>query len=341
MQAGEARLINDSRDVRSSASRVYISKDGQRFYVNLFTTVSDGVAYSRLAGRRGGISRPAGQTEVTTANVGTEGFLSRDALNNHLTFFKGSVFVAARDEGKAQDAGSLLQFGQTLAETLDQGAGEIPVLVKHLPEWPSVQDRALYILNSDELRSVFTNQSVLEAVSFEGGTEAAIADYQGAKLVLVEFKTPQLATDNDARIAVQIQELRNQGQPLPTAYRRVGNYSVFVFDALNEQAANQLIDQVKYEQVVQWLGTNPYLYEKATREFTNTTLGVFVAVVQASGLAVIGSLALGVLLGAFLFRLRRKQQRLTHAYSDAGGMLRLNIDNLTGRDPSRLIGPGN
>lgn len=249
--------------------------------------------------------------------------------------------MAARDEGKAQDAGSLLQFGQTLAETLDQGAGEIPVLVKHLPEWPSVQDRALYILNSDELRSVFTNQSVLEAVSFEGGTEAAIADYQGAKLVLVEFKTPQLATDNDARIAVQIQELRNQGQPLPTAYRRVGNYSVFVFDALNEQAANQLIDQVKYEQVVQWLGTNPYLYEKATREFTNTTLGVFVAVVQASGLAVIGSLALGVLLGAFLFRLRRKQQRLTHAYSDAGGMLRLNIDNLTGRDPSRLIGPGN
>ena len=82
--------------------------------------------------------------------------------------------------------------------------------------------------------------------------------------------------------------MRSQGQPAPTAYRRVGNYAVFVFDEPSAEAANALIDQVKYQQVVQWLGEDPFSYERATREFTETTLGVLVAVVKTSGLALVG-----------------------------------------------------
>jgi hypothetical protein len=325
--------------VTSAVSRTYLSKDGQRFAVTAFTTPSDAAAYSVLAGRRVHIAR---QSQVTAANVGTDAFSFRDATAHELTFFKGPVLVLVRDDGKSQDATTLLDFGRALAETMDKGEGEIPVLVKHLPGWPSVQDRALYILNHDELKGAFSNQSVLEAVSFDGGTEAAIADYQGPKLVLIEFKTPLLTTDNDARIVARIQELRSQGQTVPAAYRRVGNYSVFVFDAQDEQAANQLIDQVQYQQVVQWLGRNPNIDDRAVNEFSRTTLGVFIAVVKASGLVILGSLALGGLLGTILFRMRRKQQRLAQAYSDAGGMLRLNIDELNAtHDPARLIGRGN
>jgi hypothetical protein len=339
IEASDSQSLDTGRDVTSAASRTYVSKDGQRFSLTLFTSDSDAAAYSGLARRRARLG-VAGQSEVTSANVGTDGFSYRDGTVNNLAFFKGPALVAVRDDGKSRDAGSLLAFGRTLAETLDKGEGDIPVLMKHLPGWPSVRD-PLYVINQQQLKNEFNNQGVLDAVSFEGGTEAAIANYQGIRLVLIEFKTPQLATDNDARIAAKIQELRNQGQSLPAAYRRVGNYSVFVFDAANDQAANQLIDQVKYQQVVQWLGRNPNLYDRAANEFTRTTLGVFIAVVKASGLAIIGSLALGGLLGAFLFRLRRKQQRLAHAYSDAGGMLRLNIDELnTTRDTARLIGPG-
>ena len=50
---------------------------------------------------------------------------------------------------------------------------------------------------------------------------------------------------------------------------------MFVFDAPNEQSPMQLIDQVKYEQVVQWLGENPYILKEATREFTSTRRWVF------------------------------------------------------------------
>ena len=129
---------------------------------------------------------------------------------------------------------------------------------------------------------------------------------------------------------------------MPTAYRRVGNYAVFVFDAPNPEAANRLIDQVKYQQVVQWLGHNPFAYEQATREFTETTLGVLVAVVKASGLALVACLAAGGFFGALLFRFRRAQQRAREAYADSDAMLRLNLDELTPEnDPGRLLGRGN
>ncbi len=116
---------------------------------------------------------------------------------------------------------------------------------------------------------------------------------------------------------------------------------MFVFDAPSEVAANQLIDQVKYQQVVQWLGENPFAYEAATREFTETTLGVLVAVVKASGLAAVACIAIGGIFGALLFSRRRKQQRAAEAYADSNAMLRLNLDELTQEnDPGRLIGSG-
>ena len=325
-----------SRQITSSANRTYVSKDGSKFLVDLYVMNSDAVAYAALTRKRTELT----SSEVTAANVGTDGFTYRDDSANNLTFFKGKALVTVRDEGKSDNLDALRDFGRAFADTLDKGEAEIPSLVKHLPGWPGIQDQTLYLLNHEEVREAFSNQNVFGALNFATGTEAAVANYGGSKLLLIEFKTPQLASDNDARIVARLQELRTSGQAVPAAYRRVGNYSVFVFDAPNEQAANQLIDQVQYQQVVQWLGRNPTLYDKAANEFTRTTLGVFIAVVKASGLVIIGSLAVGGLLGALLFRVRRKQQRMTQAYSDAGGMLRLNIDELNAtHDPARLLGP--
>ena len=45
-----------------------------------------------------------------------------------------------------------------------------------------------------------------------------------AQFLLVEFNTPQLAGDNDRAIKTKLDELRQQGQTLPTGYRKVGNY---------------------------------------------------------------------------------------------------------------------
>lgn len=342
IQTKDAELFDEGerRRITSWASREYLGKDGQRFSGALSTNVSDAAAYSGFVSARTRIAIAPGEVQITAANVGSEGFSYWNGLGNNLIFVKGRVHGGISDDARSPDTRALQHFARTLAETIDKGSDELPVLMKHLPGWPSVQNRSLYILDKEGLKEVVYGQPILDTVSFDGGTEAAVANYQGPDLVLIEFKTPQLASDNDARILAKLQELRTSGQAVPAAYRRVGNYSVFVFDAPNEQAANQLIDQVQYQQVVQWLGRNPTLYDKAANEFTRTTLGVFIAVVKASGLVIIGSLAVGGLLGTLLFRARRKQQRMAQAYSDAGGMLRLNIDELNAtQDPARLLGP--
>lgn len=321
---------HQSSSIRSAARRVYASKDGRRFSVVLMTMASDSAAYAELTqGRRLAehLSKDGG---LSNAEVGTEGFShSGPAADTYVGFFKGPAIIAVRDESNAPDLQRLTDFAKSLSDTLDKGVGEIPVLVKHLPDWETQRPHVLYAVNKEALEEPFSNQAVLDAVSFEGGAEAAVADYGPPKLVVVEFNTASLATDNDQRIKAKLQELSGQGLPMPTAYRRVGNYAVFVFDAPSAESANNLIDQVKYQQVVQWLGPNPFSYEQATREFTETTLGVLVSVVKTSGLALVLCLGVGGLFGTLLFRSRRAQQRSSEAYADSDAMIRLNLDELT------------
>ena len=58
---------------------------------------------------------------------------------------------------------------------------------------------------------------------------------------------------------------------------------------------------------------------------------------SASGLSLVLCLGAGGFLGALFFNRRRAQQRHAEAFSDAGGMLRLNIDEISPDDPGKLI----
>lgn len=318
----------------------YVSTEGGRFLVELIRVPRDSDAYSLLTLFAQSL-RDAGQpsdakitNEVGTASVTAAG---------RIALFKGTTFVKISNiENPTTDSDKLITLARLFADRLERGEGDTPVLVKHVPQWEQVQHSALYLAGFRSLKGVVPSQPVLEVVSSEGDADAVITNHGNSRFLLIEFNTPQLAGDNDRSILAKIQELRSQGQPLPSAYRRVGNYSVFVFNAATEQAANELIDQVRYEQMVQWLGDNPYRLEKLQRDYYETTAGVFVAVVKASGLSIVFCLAIGGLFGAILFSRRRAQQATTDAFSDAGGMLRLNLDEMTPQnDPARLVGPGN
>jgi hypothetical protein len=325
----------------SAATRSYKSKSGDTVFVSLVITNSDSTAYSLLTdwGCTGGI----GTQEVTLPELAGRSCVSPTRVQ----FAKGPVYAQVEtNKGEPVSSDSPKKIATVLAQSLDNGEGDLPALIKHFPDWENVQHRILLAVSLETLKRDLSDPPVLDVVSFEGGAQAAIGKYDEKQLVVVEFNTPQLATDNDQRITAKIGELKATvpptGTPAPPVYRRVGNYAVFVFGAPNEQAANQLIDQVKYEQVVQWLGENPFSYEKATREFTETTLGVFVSVVKTSGLALVSCLAIGGFFGALLFRFRRAQQRARDAFADSDAMLRLNLDELTTqRDPARLIGRRN
>ena len=269
------------------------------------------------------------------SDIGTAGY----SANNEVAFFKGAQLVAILNTNN--NSAVPRDFAQSFSQILDKGEGEIPPLVKHLPNWEENQKRTVFLNRFSTVQFIVPTQAVLSVLDTGGDADAAFADTGSGKVLLVEYHTPQLAKDNDERIIARIHELWKLGQPAPIGYRRVGNYSVFVFDAPDEATAKQLIDQVKYEQVVQWLGDNPNILKEAERRYVETTLGVFIAVLKASGFALVACLGLGGLIGALLFSRRRARQTALEAYSDAGGMLRLNLDQMTPQtDPARLLGPG-
>ncbi len=321
-----------------SATTEYESPDGDRIQVSLRKFENDSAAYSQFTllrwnWREDGAVQPVqpGQAE----NVGTASALIRGL---GLTFCKGANQITVKSKtGKQPDQATAL--ARLLAATLDAGEGDVPVLIKHLPAWQEAQRDVVYAVKKGALLDVIPNQPILNELTFEGGTEAVVANYGKSQLVIVEFTTPQFSVDNDQRILAKIQELRSQGQPIPTAYRRVGNYSVFVFNAPDEKTANALIDSVKYEQVVQWLGDDPHLESRIERYLAQTTAGVLIAVLKSSGLSLLICLGAGTLFGALLFRHRRAQH--ASLYSDAGGGTRLNLDELTGaKNSHRLLEPG-
>ena len=211
----------------------------------------------------------------------------------------------------------------------------IPVLIKHLPNWENVRNQAVFANKSDDLKQVLGSRPILDCFEFIPGTEAVTAKYDAGTLLIVEFSSPQLSVEADSKIT---QFLADSGQNSQIVYRRIGNYNAMVLDASNTDAATALLDQVKYEKAVQWLGENPFMYRRAERNFVITTSDIFlstvVVIVLGMGLSILGGV-----LGGFLFFYFREQKRLTRSqFTDAGGMTRLNLDGFTPDiTPSRLL----
>jgi hypothetical protein len=223
-------------------------------------------------------------------------------------------------------------------DLVDADSDGVPVLVKHLPDWETLGGRAAHVTTLPELsRAIGRGEPTLDVVSFAGGTEAVTADYGAAgRLVIVEFSTPQFAADADRAISARIAHLRAAQQSVPTVYQRKGNYSVFVFGATDEAAARALVDRVHYEKDVRWLGRDPHTNEKANRYWINMSASVLVNTIKAAGLAIALCLGVGSIFGTLVFRRRRAQAALTARYSDAGGMMRLNLDE----HARKLLGQG-
>ena len=317
--------LEGSAEYSSGKDKVVVQID--RFH-------QDAAAYSAITLLAANIRSQKSGVELNS-DIGTAGY----SANNEVAFFKGAQLVAILNTNNKSAVPR--DFAQSFSQILDKGEGEIPPLVKHLPNWEENQKRAVFLNRFSTVQFIVPNQAVLSVLDTGGDADAVFADTGSGKVLVVEYHTPQLAKDNDERIIAKIHELWKIGQPAPIGYRRVGNYSVFVFDASDEATAKQLIDQVKYEQVVQWLGDNPNILKEAERRYVQTTLGVFIAVLKASGFALVACLGLGGLIGALLFSRRRARQTALEAYSDAGGMLRLNLDQMTPQtDPARLLGPG-
>jgi hypothetical protein len=201
----------------------------------------------------------------------------------------------------------------------------IPVLIKHLPDWESVKSKTVFATNVDGLKKALGQRPVLDVIDFSAGTEAVTAPYPAGQLLIIEYSTPQASVDADNSFRNFLAQ-NNEGK---TFYRRTGNYNILLFDAADEASANALIEQVKYEKNIQWLGEDPFLFHRLERAFVNTTSDIFLStlevIVFGMGLSVLG----GLIVGYVFFQVRSRQKLSMNEFSDAGGMTRLNLDGLT------------
>ena len=249
------------------------------------------------------------------------------------TYFKSivaAIFLACMT--------SLWSYGQTVGSVpyKSQEVSEvdgIPVLIKHLPEWESVRGQTTFAKSVVELKTALGERPILDLIDFSAGTEAVTASYDAGKLLIIEFASPQGSVDADTKFSEFLSEY---GDPA-TLYRRIGNYNALVFDVSDTVAANALLDQVKYEKQVQWLGNNPFLIS-AERAFVLTTSNIFMStlfvILIGMGVAIVG----GVISGWVFFYFRDGKRSKLTTFTDAGGMTRLNLDGFTPEIlPERLL----
>jgi len=237
---------------------------------------------------------------------------ARVSIFQHLSLALAAVGILAYSV-----AGQPERYSQEVSEIDGQ-----PVILKHLPENP--RSRPVYISDNKALIAALGERPILAVVDFSGGTEAAAADYDAGRVLLIEYQNPQISVDADTNFVRFLAD-----NPSPTVYRRIGNYSAFVFDVTDSESAIRLLDQIRYEKQVQWLGEDPYLMSKIERYFSLTGRDVVLSTILWIAMWAGIVIAVGTISGCLFFRYRERQRAGMTAFSDAGGMTRLNLDDLS------------
>ncbi len=226
--------------------------------------------------------------------------------------------------------------------------GQQPVLMRSLPEASLVAAYTHYYLGPESLNVAVPGTRDLYA--FNGDAEAVVAEYEinkpaanaktanaaakpdskqataappaPMKLVIVEYHTPQFAYDAINRANDYLNSLPEAEQQR-VIIKREGNYIVQAVNFDDRDAAQAIVDAVQYPYGVQWLhhpsipSPDPFRGQKAAQMLLSTfgLLGLL-----------IGSVILcGSIFGTTMFLKRRK--RMQEVFSDAGDMLRLDIDS--------------
>ena len=113
----------------------YASTNGEKFAVRYDRFENDSAAYSVFT-----FLRKDSQGTNLNQTIGTASAITKDG---GLIFFKGSNVVIVRS--LAGKTASTTALAQLLAASINVSDPDLPVLVKHLPNWQSVEAAAIYI----------------------------------------------------------------------------------------------------------------------------------------------------------------------------------------------------
>ena len=267
-------------------------------------------------------------------------------------FTAGRYLIAVSAE-KAVDE----EFVASLKTLFPQTSGALSPLPDHLPEANKTAESEIYLIGPEVLARTAGFGFLKDVIKFDGGTEAVTADYHNGDgqmaLIIIEYHTPQLATDGYEG-ATKHYELLNRSEQDKVLIKRVGNYMVEAVNVRDMAAAQQIVAQIKYTAKVYWAGdklssipleyrpTDPTALAEAA-ETANIILRTFYWI----GIMLMSAVILGITAGGSFFYWRRYQRRklgTDDLYSDAGETIRLNLDDylLSPEDAkAKLLGKGN
>ncbi|MDX2029074.1 MAG: DUF6599 family protein [Blastocatellia bacterium] len=214
-----------------------------------------------------------------------------------------------------------------------------PVLPSHLPA-NALPGSEKYLLGPAGVARLGGFDDLQPVLDFTGGAEAAAASYKNGagqmELLLLEYHTPQLASDAFAKLQGHFNSLPENEQQR-RILKRVGNYIVQATRIEDRAAAQSLVDQIKYTAKVYWQGKKisdiPLDFRPpdptAVQEAFQTT-AIIVRSFYWIGLMLITAILLGIIAGGTFFywnRYRKRKLGIEDVFSDAGGSVRLNLDD--------------
>lgn len=257
---------------------------------------------------------------------------------NSREFYHGRYVV--RVSRREIDADSDRQIFEAIKPDLIGGEGELPALPLHLPETDKIAESEKYIAGPAALARLEKFSDLKDVVGFGAGAEVTTADYRSGggqmNLIIVEYYAPQSAADGEARIRDHYNALP-QNEKDRLILKRAGNYVIAMLNVQDMPAAQNIVSQIKYQKKIYWAGRKftdiPLAYrppDPLVVEDFNQTVKTLVRSFYLMGIAILSALLLGFAAGFSLFqwkRYRRRKLGLDDMFSDAGGSLRLNLDD--------------
>lgn len=240
---------------------------------------------------------------------------------------------------------------QLLKANLDSSIGELPPLPSHLPAENKISGSDVYLVGTAALAKTEGFSDLKDVVNFSGGTEIAIGKYRGGNgvfnLAIVEYHTPQLASDGYAQFQAYFNGLPEQDKT-QRLLKRIGNYVVLTTAVQDMPSVEKTIAQIKYNPGVYWEGKkitdipiafrppDPLVVAEASQ-----TANMLIRTFYWIGVMLFGAIVLGIISGWIFFswnRYRRRKLGLDNIFSDAGGTVRLNLDEylLSPGDPTMV-----
>ncbi|MBO0719460.1 MAG: hypothetical protein J2P41_01470 [Blastocatellia bacterium] len=345
---GEWHAINRTRTLKSDewsvlpAAAIYEEYGLQRLHSRVYAKGGDKATVEIFE-----MLFPSGAYGLYTFDQGS--------LSPHRREFYQGNYLISIDSGLKDD-----EFDAAIAEILKKGAamnsGRLPSLPSHLPERNKIAGTEKYLVGPAALAQLKGFSGLKDVVKFAGGVEIASADYHNGDgtmgLMIIEYQTTQTAGDG---LKALTKYLDSQVDKENRLLKRVGNYLVYAINVKDSTDAGNLISQVKYDYRIYWEGRRmsdvPLEFrapDPAVIGEANKTLMIMVRSFYWVGALMSGSILIGLLAGGTFFYLRRYRRRklgLDDLFSDAGGTVRLNLDNFLLKPPDqssvKQIGDGN